>query len=81
MMDDNATNGLHVNFCSFLFHVLGGYSPVQLEWSMKLWWVHCEALVAGLMAFRATHSTKHWNMFTSVLDYTKSHVSYSQEQN
>lgn len=31
-----------------------GYSPTQLEWDMKLWWPHCEALIAYAMAFNAT---------------------------
>lgn len=31
-----------------------GHSPVQLEWNMKLWWPHCEALIAFAYAFRVT---------------------------
>lgn len=31
-----------------------GKQPEQLEWDMKLWWVHCEALYATLLAFHLT---------------------------
>ena len=57
-----------------------GYSPIQLEWSMKLWWVHCEAMLAFLMAYEATSDMKYWETFTQISDYTFSkvmvHVSY-----
>ena len=53
-----------------------GYSPIQLEWSMKLWWVHCEALIALLMAYQCTMDPKHWIMFKQVLEYTVNIVSY-----
>lgn len=33
---------------------------------MKLWWVHCEAMVATLMAFTATRQPHWWRMFTQV---------------
>ena len=35
-----------------LFYFLDseGHSPTQLEWPMKLWWPHCEALYAHLRA-------------------------------
>ena len=51
-----------------------GYSPTQLEWSMKLWWVHCEAMIAFLMAYEATGDEKYWTTFREVTDYTLSKV-------
>lgn len=52
----------------------GGECPTQLEWNMKLWWVHCEALVAGLMAYNATNDHQYWTMFKEAFDYVISHV-------
>ncbi|XP_078731160.1 N-acylglucosamine 2-epimerase [Lampetra fluviatilis] len=52
-----------------------GLPPTQLEWSMKLWWPHCEALIAFLMAFRETREARHLDSFTRVLDYSISNFS------
>ena len=40
---------------------------------MKLWWVHCEAMLALLMAYRVTRERQHWEAFTSMchLCFTK----------
>ena len=35
----------------FYFLDAQGHSPVQLEWNMKLWWPHCEALYAHLLNY------------------------------
>ncbi|XP_023693352.1 N-acylglucosamine 2-epimerase [Paramormyrops kingsleyae] len=50
-----------------------GHCPTQLEWSMKLWWPHCEALVAFLMAYSQTKEPGLLDRFTQVYDYTFSH--------
>lgn len=47
----------------------------QLEWSMKLWWPHSEALVAFLMAYSQTKQPKLLERFFKVYEYTFSHVS------
>jgi N-acylglucosamine 2-epimerase len=47
-----------------------GYSPIQLEWNMKLWWPHCEAMVAYLMAYQITKDTRYWDKFTFVTNYS-----------
>ncbi len=54
-----------------LFYFLDreGYSPSQLEWNMKLWWPHCEAMIGFLMAYRATGSERHFDRFVQVADY------------
>ena len=52
-----------------------GFSPTHLEWNMKLWWPHCEALIAFLMAYRETRNAKHFESFCKILDYTLNHVS------
>lgn len=38
----------------FYFLDSSGRSPVPLEWSMKLWWPHCEALVAYALAYKVS---------------------------
>ena len=43
---------------------------------MKLWWVHCEALIAALMAYCTTKDPQHWVMFKQVFDYTVNHVRF-----
>jgi N-acylglucosamine 2-epimerase len=51
----------------FYFLDIGGYPPTQLEWGMKLWWVHCEAMLAFLKAYQATRSTKYWTLFNQMM--------------
>ena len=52
------------------FMDVDGYSPTQLEWSMKLWWPHCEALVAYSLLYRHTRDYRHLRRFLQVMDYT-----------
>ena len=59
----------------FYFLDVEGHSPTQLEWGMKLWWVHCEALVALLMAYQCTRKEGHWRNFTNICQYAFSKVS------
>lgn len=40
----------------YYFQDIDGRPTLQLESSMKLWWVHCEALYALLTAYRETRS-------------------------
>ena len=53
----------------------------QLEWSMKLWWPHCEALIALLMAYNNTKKPTLLHRFSEVYEYTFSHVSSFLFQN
>ncbi|XP_030640813.1 N-acylglucosamine 2-epimerase [Chanos chanos] len=57
----------------FYFLDADGYCPTQLEWSMKLWWPHCEALIAYLMAYSQTNEPLLLSRFSQVYDYTFSH--------
>ena len=59
----------------FYFLDANGLSPTQLEWNMKLWWPHTEALVAFLMAYKETKDKALLEMFDKVFQYTFSHVS------
>ncbi|TVQ11195.1 MAG: N-acylglucosamine 2-epimerase [Balneolaceae bacterium] len=47
-----------------------GYSPTQLEWNMKLWWPHCEALYAHLLNFSITGDEQDRAAFEQVHEYT-----------
>ena len=38
----------------------------QLEWDMKLWWVHNEALIATLLAYKLTGDKKYWDWFEKI---------------
>ncbi len=57
----------------FYFLDAEGYSPVQLEWDMKLWWVHCEAMYATLLLYYKTRATEDWRRFKQVYTYTIKH--------
>ncbi|XP_076023052.1 N-acylglucosamine 2-epimerase [Genypterus blacodes] len=57
----------------FYFMDVDGHCPTQLEWSMKLWWPHCEALVAFLMAYSQTKKPELLQRFSEVYEYTFSH--------
>ncbi len=52
---------------------LDGRPCEQLEWDMKLWWVHNEVLIASLMAYALTGDEKYWDRFITVHDYSFSH--------
>lgn len=42
---------------------------------MKLWWPHCEALIAFLMAYSQTKKPELLDRFFQIYEYTFSHVS------
>jgi len=58
-----------------LFYFLDskGYSPTALEWNMKLWWPHCEALYSHLLNWQVTQDSLDWDSFSLTHDYTFSH--------
>ncbi|ORC85180.1 N-acylglucosamine 2-epimerase [Trypanosoma theileri] len=45
----------------------------QLEWDMKLWWVHNEALIATLMAYGLTKDEKYFKWFERLHVYAFGH--------
>lgn len=57
----------------FYFLDYKGHSPAQLEWFMKLWWPHNEAMIAHLMNFSVTGARQDWNLFKQVQEYSFSH--------
>ena len=50
-----------------------GHSPTALEWSMKLWWPHCEALYAHLLDASLTGDDADWDAFLETDAYTFAH--------
>jgi N-acylglucosamine 2-epimerase len=57
----------------FYFLDAEGYAPTQLEWFMKLWWPHTEALYAHLLDYALTGREADWAAFETVHDYTFAH--------
>ncbi|KAM6475781.1 N-acylglucosamine 2-epimerase isoform 1-T2 [Liasis olivaceus] len=54
----------------FAFQDVDGLCPTQLEWKMKLWWPHTEAMVAFLMGFAETQDKELLELFHQVASYT-----------
>lgn len=50
-----------------------GKPPEQLEWDMKLWWPHNEALYALLLAYYLTHDSKYEMWYEKVHEWTFNH--------
>jgi N-acylglucosamine 2-epimerase len=50
-----------------------GRQPVQLEWDMKLWWPHTEAIYATLLAFTLTGEKKYEKWFETILSWSLKH--------
>ncbi len=61
---DNEYGGL------YYFLDAKGYSPTQLEWNMKLWWVHTEAIYANLLLYSSSKSDKDWERFMQIKEYS-----------
>ncbi|XP_031553219.1 N-acylglucosamine 2-epimerase-like [Actinia tenebrosa] len=53
----------------FYFLDADGLCPVPLEWNMKLWWVHNEALIALLMAYEKTREEGLLQRFDQCFNY------------
>ncbi len=54
----------------FYFLDSEGYAPVQLEWDMKLWWPHCEAMYAHLLNYRITGEKEDLDRFERTFEWT-----------
>ena len=50
-----------------------GKQPVQLEWDMKLWWPHNEAIYATLLAYALTGERRYESWFEKILDWSLKH--------
>jgi N-acylglucosamine 2-epimerase len=47
-----------------------GKPAEQLEWDMKMWWPHTEALYATALAWRITNDVKYYNWFETLHEYS-----------
>nr|XP_060619181.1 N-acylglucosamine 2-epimerase isoform X1 [Anolis sagrei ordinatus] len=54
----------------FSFQDVDGLCPTQLEWKMKLWWPHTEAMIAFLMGFADTRDRELLELFDQMAKYT-----------
>ncbi|KAG8432716.1 hypothetical protein GDO86_017094 [Hymenochirus boettgeri] len=59
----------------YSFQDVDGHCPTQLEWSMKLWWPHTEALIAFLLGYQETGDQKLLEYFEKVYNYVFSQFS------
>ena len=59
----------------YYFTDLLGHPPEQYEHDMKLWWPHCEALIAALMFYQGTGEPRYLDLFQKFTDYTFSKFS------
>lgn len=50
-----------------------GKQAAQLEWDMKLWWPHNEAIYATLLAYYLTKEGKYLEWFEKILDWSLKH--------
>jgi hypothetical protein len=57
-------------------HFYLGKPNTMLEWDMKLWWAHNEAMIAFLMAFKHTNNPEHWQRFKDIMEYCAKHVRF-----
>ncbi len=48
-----------------------GLPPFNLEWDMKLWWPHNEAIIATLMAYSHTNNKKYLHWFEKINNYVQ----------
>jgi len=64
---DNKYGGL------FYFVDIEGKQAEQLEWDMKLWWPHNEAIYATFLAYHLTGKKKYLNWFEKILDWSLKH--------
>ena len=52
-----------------------GCPPTPLEWNMKLWWPHTEALYAWALNYKFRRKESDWNNFMMTLNYSFNHFS------
>jgi len=57
----------------FYFMDALGKPHLELQWDMKLWWVHCEALIASLYAYKMTRDPAFLEWFRRLDAWTWRH--------
>jgi len=54
----------------YSFIDIEGKQPAQIEWDMKYWWPHCEAVYALLLAYNLTGEANYETWFETIQEYT-----------
>lgn len=57
----------------FSFVDIEGKTPIQVEWDMKYWWPHNEALYATLLAYHLTGERRYEEWFHRIFRWTEHH--------
>ncbi len=74
ILEDSFEKGWDTRFGGiFYFLDSEGHQPYNLEWDMKLWWPHNEALFALLLAYKTTGNEKYAEWHDKVHDWSMSH--------
>ena len=64
ILDWSLERGWDEKYGGILYFVdVDGRPCEQLEWDMKLWWVHNEALISTLTAYKLTGEDRYWRWF------------------
>ena len=71
MIDYSMKRGWDETYGGLLYFVDSeGKPPTRLEWDMKLWWPHAEALYALLLAYHLSRDEKYARWFESMHEYS-----------
>lgn len=62
----------------FYFIDIENKPVMSLEWDMKLFWPHCEALIALLYSYRFTKNEKFVDAFETITDYVYKYFPYKE---
>lgn len=74
MIDYSLARGWDEEYGGLLYYVdVAGKPPTRLEWDMKLWWPHAEALYALLLAYHLSADDKYAGWFERMHEYTFAH--------
>ncbi len=74
MIDYSMARGWDEEYGGLLYFVdAEGKPPTRLEWDMKLWWPHAEALYALLLAYHLSRDQKYADWFERMHDWTFQH--------
>ncbi|MCY3831493.1 MAG: AGE family epimerase/isomerase [Chloroflexi bacterium] len=71
MIDYSLARGWDAEYGGLLYFVdVEGKPPTRLEWDMKLWWPHAEALYALLLAYHCSGDRKYSRWFERMHEWT-----------
>ena len=74
MIDYSLARGWDEQYGGLLYFVdIAGKPPTRLEWDMKLWWPHAEALYALLLASHLSGDEKYMSWFEQMHEWTFAH--------